>query len=153
MLDDYGKSGNVAAYEAFKAGEPKPAGYNADWTAEVRTHVDQGKRIYRVHALARPLTPYLRFELGWGYRTNMLGGEEFFILDTTGRPNPLQGTDDFWLFDESTVGILRYDDTRKFLGTEVLPADRTPEFLALRDKALSLAQPFPDWWATHGDAA
>jgi hypothetical protein len=50
-----------------------------------------GKRMYRVHVLSRPLTDYLRFELGWGFRRNMAAGEEFFILDTTDRENPIPG--------------------------------------------------------------
>ncbi|GFH34030.1 hypothetical protein SCWH03_02350 [Streptomyces pacificus] len=149
-LDDYSKSGSVEAYKAFLAGEGKPEDYNSDWVSEVHGYVNEGKRIYRVHVLSRPLTPYLRFELGWGYRTNMLGGEEFFILDITEQPNPLQGVDDFWLFDESAVGILSYDSAGKFLGAEVLPDERAAAFIAHRDKALSCAQPFAEWWGKYG---
>ncbi|WP_394813760.1 DUF6879 family protein [Streptomyces litchfieldiae] len=148
--DDYSKSGSVEAYEAFLAGEGKPEGYNADWVSEVRGYVNEGKRIYRVHILSRPLTPYLSFELGWGYRTNMLGGEEFFILDTTERPNPLDGVGDFWLFDGSAVGVMHYDDAGKFLSSEVLAEERTEEFVAYRDTALSKAQPFAEWWDNYG---
>jgi hypothetical protein len=149
-LDDYSKSGSVEAYKAFLAGESKLEGYNSDWVAEVRGYVNEGKRIYRVHILSRPLTPYLRFELGWGYRANMLGGEEFFILDTTEQPNPLEGVGDFWLFDESAVGVMRYDEAGKFLGSEVLPDGRAAEFTAHRDKALGNAQPFAEWWDKYG---
>ncbi|MFR9723758.1 DUF6879 family protein [Streptomyces sp. MS19] len=83
-LDDYGKSGGVAAYQAFLAGEPQPENYRTDsWVTTVGDAVRAGKRMYRVHILARPLTDYLRYELSWGYRRNMTAGEEFFILDTT----------------------------------------------------------------------
>lgn len=149
-LDDYSKSGSVEAYRTFLAGEGKPAGYNSDWVSEVRGHVAAGKRIYRVHILSRPLTSYLRFELGWGYRTNMAGGEEFFILDITERPHPLENVDDFWLFDDETVGVLRYDHLGTFRGVEVLSGDRAAEFIAHRDKALRHAQPFTAWWDTYG---
>ncbi|MBB1252715.1 DUF6879 family protein [Streptomyces alkaliterrae] len=149
-LDDYSKSGSVEAYEAFLAGEGKPEGYNADWVSEVSGHVSEGKRIYRVHILSRPLTPYLRFELSWGYRTNMLGGEEFFILDTTEQPNPLEGVEDFWLFDDTAVGVLRYDNAGTFLEAEVLPDAQAAEFIAHRDTALDHAQPFTEWWDKYG---
>lgn len=72
----------------------------------------------------RPLSDYLRFELGWGYRKNMSGGEEFFILDVTDRPNPL--------------------------GVDVLPPERTVEFALFRDVALAQAEPFTEWWAKYG---
>lgn len=118
-LDDYSRSGNVDAYHAYLAGEPQPAYYNADWVDEVRSHTENGKRIRRVHILSRPLTEYLRFELGWGYRKNMTGGEEFFILDVTNRPNPLPGVPDFWCFDSESVAVMRYDDTGRYLGSDV----------------------------------
>ena len=149
-LDDYSKSGNVDAYHAFLAGEPQPDDYNAAWVEELRSHTGKGKRIYRVHILSRPLTDYLRFELGWGYRKNMSGGEEFFILDTTERPNPLENVPDFWLFDSESMAAMSYSGDGKFLGSQVLPPDRAAEFIRYRDTALAHAEPFPDWWAKHG---
>ncbi|MBW1601898.1 hypothetical protein JJV70_07195 [Streptomyces sp. JJ66] len=149
-LDDYSKSGNVDAYHAFLAGEPQPDDYNAGWVEELRSHTAKGKRVYRVHILRRPLTDYLRFELGWGYRKNMTGGEEFYLLDVTDRPNPLRHVPDFWLFDSDSVAVMRYDDAGKFLGSTLLPPDRTEEFVGYRDAALAYAEPFSEWWAAHG---
>ncbi|EPH42379.1 hypothetical protein STRAU_4554 [Streptomyces aurantiacus JA 4570] len=124
-LDDYSQSGSVDAYRLFLDGRERPADYNDDWLAEVRAHTDAGRRMYRVHVVRRPLTPYLRFELGWGYRTNATAGEEFFILDVTDRPNPLpDGVGDFWLFDSTTPAQFHYSQDGKFLGADVLPDDR-----------------------------
>jgi len=148
-LDDYSKSGNVDAYHAFLAGEPQPADYNAGWVEELRSHTGAGKRIYRVHVLLRPLSDYLRFELGWGYQKNMSGGEEFFILDITDRSNPLENVPDFWFFDSESVAIMNYDGTGKFLGAEVLSPERTAEFERFRDLALAQAEPFTEWWAKY----
>ncbi|WP_367125509.1 DUF6879 family protein [Streptomyces phytohabitans] len=149
-LDDYSRSGSVDAYRRFLDGQPRPAGYNDDWCAEVRQHVAEGRRVHRVHVLARPLTPYLRFELGWGYVTNAAAGEEFFILDVTDRPSPLPPeVGDFWLFDGEATALLRYDADGGFRGAEVLPADRAGHYAACRDTALAHAVPFTDWWARH----
>ncbi|MET8683449.1 DUF6879 family protein [Streptomyces sp. NPDC004732] len=120
-LDDYSRSGSVDAYRLFLDGQPKPEDYNADWLEEVQAHTDAGRRMYRVHVLARPLTPYLRFELGWGYATNATAGEEFFIVDVTDQPNPVNGVPDFWLFDSSTVAVLHYTHDGKFVTADVLP--------------------------------
>ncbi|MFE3941403.1 DUF6879 family protein [Streptomyces sp. NPDC059118] len=149
-LDDYSKSGNVDAYHAFLAGEPQPDDYNAGWVEELRSHTGKGKRVYRVHILRRPLTDYLRFELGWGYQKNMSGGEEFFILDITDRPSILENVPDFWLFDSESVAVMNYDGTGKYLGSEVLPPERAPEFVGHRDLVLAHAEPFTEWWAKHG---
>ncbi|MFS7872937.1 DUF6879 family protein [Streptomyces asiaticus] len=150
-LDDYSGSGNTEAYRRFLAGEPRPESYNDEWVAELRSHTSKGKRIYRVHILSRPLTPYLRFELGWGYRTNQAGGEEFFILDTTDKANPLDGVGDFWLFDSGTPVAMYYDDAGAVTGRETLPEARSSEFVAYRDAALTHAEPFSEWWAKHGE--
>ncbi|MEU9730445.1 DUF6879 family protein [Streptomyces sp. NPDC048002] len=149
-LDDYSKSGNVDAYHAFLAGERQPDDYNTGWVEKLRSHTGEGKRVYRVHILRRPLTDYLRFELGWGYQRNMSGGEEFFILDITDRPNPLANVPDFWLFDSQSVAVMNYDGVGKYLGSEVLPPERTAEFTGHRDAALAHAEPFTEWWAKYG---
>ncbi|WP_059005628.1 DUF6879 family protein [Streptomyces specialis] len=149
-LDDYSKSGNVDAYRAFLAGEPQPDDYNEGWVEELRSHTEKGRRIYRVHILSRPLTEYLSFELGWGYWKNMTGGEEFFILDTTGKPNPLENVPDFWFFDSESVAVMHYDEAGKYLGSEVLRPEKATEFTRFRDTALAHAEPFTEWWAKHG---
>ncbi|WP_329621893.1 hypothetical protein OG357_16645 [Streptomyces sp. NBC_01255] len=149
-LADYSRSGSVDAYRLFLDGQPKPVDYNADWLADVRTHTSAGRRMYRVHVLARPLTPYLRFELGWGYVTNATAGEEFFILDVTEQPSPLPpSVGDFWLFDSTAAAPMRYDGEGGFLGADVLSDDRGPEYVTYRDTALAHAVPFADWWAKH----
>ncbi|MBT2456587.1 DUF6879 family protein [Streptomyces sp. ISL-86] len=151
-LDDYSKSGGVDAYRAFLAGEAQPEDYKtAGWLTTVGAAVQSGKRIYRVHILARPLTDYLRFELSWGYRRNMTVGEEFFILDTTSQENPIPDAPDFWLFDDRAVGAMNYDGQGKYLGAELLGEDQLSRFLTYRDTAMAHAVPFSEWWAKYGE--
>lgn len=151
ILDDYNIPSSAENVRAFLAGEPKPEGHNAQWVETVRAATERGKRMYRVHILSRPLTDYLRYELGWGYVTNMTGGEEFFVLDTTEKPNPLAGVPDFWMFDESTPVVMHYDETGAFEGPEFLSPERAPEFVTYRDTAMAHAVPFPEWWAQYGE--
>ncbi|MGW1029240.1 DUF6879 family protein [Streptomyces sp. NPDC002577] len=136
---------------AFLAGEPQPEDYNQEWVDTVRAATNSGKRMYRVHILSRPLTPYLRFELGWGYQKNATAGEEFFILDTTEKPNPLEEAPDFWFFDTATPAVMNYAEDGSFLGADVLPDDRAGEFRSYRDTAMAHATPFPEWWAKYGE--
>ncbi|QKW10675.1 hypothetical protein HUT18_06275 [Streptomyces sp. NA04227] len=151
-MDDYSQSGGVDAYQAFLAGKPKPEGFTDNpWMTTVGDAIKSGKRMYRVHILARPLNDYLRFELGWGYIRNMKAGEEFFILDTTDQENPIPEAPDFWLFDEQIIGTMIYDGHGKFLNAEFLGEEELVTFLAYRDKALAHAVPFADWWAEYGE--
>ncbi|WP_406289038.1 hypothetical protein [Embleya sp. NBC_00896] len=46
---------------------------------------------------------------------------------------------------------MRYDDAGAVVNRETLPDFRGAEFVALRDKALEQAEPFPDWWAKYGE--
>ncbi|MFF2805707.1 DUF6879 family protein [Streptomyces sp. NPDC058000] len=149
-LDDYSKSGGVDAYEAFLAGKPQPESYKSSgWVTTVRDATQAGRRMYRVHILNRPLSDYLRFELGWGYVRNQGAGEEFFILDTTEQVNPLDGVPDFWAFDERVVVSMKYGDAGAFLGAEIAPEGRAQEWLERRDTAMNHAVPFPEWWDRH----
>ncbi|MFI5981816.1 DUF6879 family protein [Streptomyces sp. NPDC051555] len=151
-LDDYSQSGGVGAYQDFLAGKPQPEDFKtADWVATVGNATQAGKRMYRVHIVTRPLTDYLRFELGWGYIRNMAAGEEFFILDITEQENPIPGAPDFWMFDNRTVGAMSYDSEGKYLGSEFIGESQLSEFLAYRDSALAAAVPFPEWWAQYGE--
>ncbi|MEU8460229.1 DUF6879 family protein [Streptomyces sp. NPDC029003] len=147
-LDDYSGSSHPESIRAFLAGEPQPEDYNQEWAEEVRGNIRAGKRMYRVHILARPLTDYLRFELGWGYRKNMLAGEEFYILDTTERPNPLPNVPDFWMFDETSVASTNYGEGGRFLGAE--SRSNPAEWIHWRDLAMSHAVPFAEWWERYG---
>ncbi|MFE6866470.1 DUF6879 family protein [Kitasatospora sp. NPDC057692] len=150
-LDDYSRSGGVDAYRAFLAGEPQPEDYRtAGWVGTVAEATHGGKRMYRVHVLSRPLTDYLRFELAWGYHRNMAVGEEFFILDTTGRDNPIPQAPDFWLFDDEAVAAMTYDGNGKYLGADFPDASRLDEFRAYRDTAMAHSVPFAEWWAQYG---
>lgn len=151
-LNNYGVSRLEGHFRAFLNGEPQPEEFkNSPWVSTIHRAVQSDKRMYRVHILSRPLTDYLRYELGWGYHRNMAAGEEFFILDTTERPNPLEGVGDFWLYDEVIVEAMNYDASGKYLGTETLPQERASEFIEYRNIAMRHAVPFSEWWDKYGE--
>jgi hypothetical protein len=150
-LDVYTIPAEQETFHAFKDGEPQPEAHkNAPWVSTVRGIVGSGRRLYRVHILRRPLTPYLQYELGWGYVRNSAAGEEFFILDITDRPNPLVGVPDFWMYDERFGVTMSYNEAGEFLGAERIPKDQTDTWLKIRDTAMAQAEPFAQWWELHG---
>jgi len=111
------------AFRRYLAGEPLPSAADAltDWEALVRRSTAGGRVISRVHAIEGPLTPYLRFEIDWGYPYTAAAGEQIAILhrdslrEVFGADTP---PPDFWLFDDERVLWMEYDDAGRFVGSE-----------------------------------
>lgn len=78
-----------------------------------------------MHVLTRPLSEYLRFEFSRYYAPHALAGEDIRILDVTERENPLPHVGDFWMFDRSTVVLMRYEDDGTQIGRELYEGDTT----------------------------
>lgn len=56
---------------------------------------------------------------------------------------------DFWLFDDRDVYRMHYTPEGKFIGGELLPAERLTEYQGYRDLALTRAVPFAAYWERH----
>jgi hypothetical protein len=113
------------AFRAFCEGRPLPLSERPtkqDWMRRVANACAQGKRIYRVHVLDQPLTPYLQYELA-SYPENVEAGEEVYIADRTGRPHLAELTEDFWLCDADSdrpfALLMNYDTEGRFLKGEL----------------------------------
>lgn len=130
----------------FLAGEDMgPEWSDNPW---VRSMTDKGKHVSRVHVFRSPLTDYLRYELA-AYPGNIEAGEEIGIIDlseqtVTGLPDH-----DFWLFDDRDVYRMHYTEAGGFVGAELLPADRVPEYRGYRDRAATAAVTFASYWERH----
>ncbi|MFD4169119.1 DUF6879 family protein [Streptomyces albidoflavus] len=131
-------------FARFLGGERFPGPYEDDWTALIRRHRDTGGTIGRVHVVTRPLSDYLRFEFERYYRHQAPVGEDIRILDVTDRTNPLAGIDDFWMFDRSTVVLMKYDDDGTQIERELYEGDPTP-FLEYQRIALAESVPFLEY--------
>lgn len=126
-------------FEKFLAGEPM--GPEWDDNPWVRAMTDKGKRVSRVHVLRSPLTDYLRYELS-AYPGNIVAGESIGIIDLTDRRVTGLPDHDFWLFDDARVYRMHYTPEGRFIGAELLPAGKLPEYQRYRDIAQAEAEPF-----------
>lgn len=135
------------AIRRFLAGEPVSREVTAAWTRRVRAYLDSGRRVAWVHALTRPLTPYLRFEFEH-YRHNVGAGEEVRILDLTEREIPGLPKQDYWLFDDSRVVLMHYEEDGTQISREVF--DRDPEsYVRWKKIALEASVPFLEFVQEH----
>ncbi|MFD8910232.1 DUF6879 family protein [Streptomyces sp. NPDC059575] len=120
-----------------------PAHYSSGYTDGLRRLRAEGKSKGRVHVVSRPLTDYLRFEFMY-YAVHAAAGDDIRILDVTDRPNPLEGVQDFWLFDRSEVVLMNYATDGTQINREVFEGDVTP-FLEYQRIALAESVPFEEY--------
>lgn len=72
------------------------------------------------------------------------------MVDRDAHPDLDTLTEDFWMFDERRVAVMRYDEHERFVGTED-PVDPIETYVARRDLVMRYAVPFDQWVAEHKD--
>ncbi|GAA4993814.1 hypothetical protein GCM10023205_78150 [Yinghuangia aomiensis] len=129
---------------AFRAGAVvDPHAYSNDYTEDLKRVRREGKVKGRVHIVTRPLSEYLRFEFMY-YLPHAWAGEDIRIMDVTGRPNPLAGVQDFWMFDRKEVVLMNYRTDGTQINREVFEGDVSP-FIEYQRIALAEAVPFEEY--------
>ncbi|MGF1427681.1 DUF6879 family protein [Kitasatospora sp. LaBMicrA B282] len=142
--DRYNVDGERDEFRAFLDGKEMPEDWeDSPW---VRSMIEAGKTLQRVHILRSPLTDYLRFELGWGYVGNLRAGEDIRIIDLADRNIAGLPDHDFWLFDDAKVYRMHYGDDDEFLGAEPLSQDSLEKYRAYRDTSWENATPYSEYW-------
>ncbi|WP_330330537.1 hypothetical protein OHS33_12875 [Streptomyces sp. NBC_00536] len=132
-------------FRAFKAGvRIDPQTVSNAYTERLRLQAGEGRPQGRVHVLTRPLSDYLRFEFSQYYAPHVLAGEQIRILDVTDRPNPLEGVQDFWMFDRSEVVLMNYQPDGRQINREVYEGDPAP-FLAYQRIAIAESVSFEEY--------
>jgi len=108
----------LAAFLNGQQSPPRTPRYDS-WLAMVARATASGRTVERVRIAARPLADYTRFEFA-AYPENIAAGEKVRVVER----GSLQGADiawadkDFWIFDDKTVALLRYDEEGRFLRAE-----------------------------------
>ena len=114
------------------------------WLTRVRHFRATGRWIGRVHRLRRPLTDYLRYEFAV-YRHTVAAGEDVRILDVTDQPDPGLPSEDFWLFDDTSIVRMDYDNQGKQLGRELLEDTDPGPYVEWKRIALAHALPYAEY--------
>ncbi|MGW5735712.1 MULTISPECIES: DUF6879 family protein [Streptomyces] len=132
-------------FSAFLSGSRiDPGAVSNEYTDRLRLQVTEGRVQGRVHVVSRPLSDYLRFEFHHYYKAHALAGEQIRILDVTDRPNPVEGAQDFWMFDRSEVVLMNYEPDGRQINREVFEGDVSP-FLEYQRIALAESVPFEEY--------
>ncbi|MBC9718988.1 hypothetical protein H9Y04_41325 [Streptomyces sp. TRM66268-LWL] len=114
-----------------------------EYVADLRRVRTEGKSKGRVHIVTRPLSDYLAYEFMY-YLPHSRAGEDIRILDVTDRENPLDGVEDFWLFDTSEVVLMNYAPDGTQISRELFEGDVSP-YLEYQRIALAESVPFEEY--------
>jgi len=141
--DHYESAPEHRALAEWRARRPVPPRTDG-WLELVTDHVRAGRSIGRVHVVSRPLSEYVQFELAL-YAQHTAVGEQVAIADRSlDRDHLATLRQDFWIFDETTVALMHYDDAGRFLqATDA--SDHLEEYLHLQQMALNAAVPLHAW--------
>ncbi|MEV7287753.1 DUF6879 family protein [Streptomyces sp. NPDC093252] len=131
-------------FAAFREGRPLEPYTDSTYTERVSRHRGEGKHYGRVHIVTRPLSAYLRFEFSRYYRVHARVGDHIRILDVTDRPNPLEGVQDFWMFDRSEVILMNYEADGTQINRQVFEGD-VSSFVEYQSIAIAESVPFEEY--------
>jgi hypothetical protein len=146
-LPVYDMPGEWEEFARHLAGEQPPPDLHYRWLDTVTECVKARKVFQRVHVVTSPLSDYLKYEFAWGYVFNARAGENIRILDLAYQADPGLPAHDFWLFDDTTVVRMDYNEHGAQLGRELLQdADPAP-YVQWKRLALSHARPFAQYYA------
>lgn len=141
-LQAYDAASERAAYTQFlrtgvHVAEP------GSWQDLLAAHCNAGRQLRRVHIVEEPLTDYIRFDLA-AYALNEQAGEDIRLLpvaaDQWPEGLPRGPLADFWLFDDTRLWSMEYDDKGRFVAVELKedPHD-VAQAQQWRDRALAAA--------------
>jgi hypothetical protein len=146
-LDHYAVNRDMLA--RYLTGDPLPPDDKSiEWLAFVREATAAGKTVGRARVAPTRLTPYVRYEIEWGYLYNAVAGETVALVITDDAPALFAGLplEDFWLIDNDAVGRMTYDQDGAFTGaTLVTEPTEVRRYVACRDRALQHATPLREF--------
>lgn len=137
-LPSYAVDEEREAFDQFLAGMPLPKNPEADpWLQSIQAKVEAGVRVTNLHVIPDQLTPYLRFAIDWSYVYRHRAGEQIlFISAEDARRCSPPVSQDFWLFDDRDVVVMRYDAEGNYLGADgVDVAEKIDRYLAICEAA------------------
>ena len=124
------KEEHEALHQFTKTGTFTP--FNEAWWILVQSATSAGKQVHRLRLLSEKLTDYERFEIQ-AYQ-GISAGEEIRTVLRQDYPD----LTDFWMFDETYIGELHYDEDGTFI--RLLTRKATSKELQMYQKAKQLFQ-------------
>lgn len=152
----YSVEADLQEFEKWKRSEQTAADdpSNQYW-CELRDLRDRGIESRRVRVIDFPISDYLRYEIDF-YRGSSEQGEEILFIERAPTIDCMQSTavtQDYWLFDRSTVLLWKYDKRGQRDGQDEAtnPVSVAP-YRELRDCLVRHALPMSEFMARYPDS-
>jgi hypothetical protein len=121
--DTYHLDYEAADFQQFLAGRSAPPteiSWWRPWLDMVTAMTREGKRVGRVRILAEPPTDYQRWEL-WAAPWHAQAGEHIgYLTRTQANTLGLPTEYDWWLLDEQSVIVMRFDEIGRIAGKDLV---------------------------------
>jgi hypothetical protein len=154
LLSRYNVPDETEDYKKFLAGQSEPPDdYLKDWRSVITSAKASGKEFRRVRVVDGSLSNYLKFEIAWAYRGNIVAGEDIrFIIRTEIQPfnTSVPILKDYWLFDDAECFLMDYDYCGTFLGISRVPTEIVQHYVALKGEAEKLSIPSSEAFTSLG---
>jgi hypothetical protein len=133
-----------AAVQRFLAGEPH--GIDLTWfTSKLEQQRLDGRSTTLVNVVVEPPNDYTRMSIAILLEYVAAGQDTRIIPVAENKwPEDLPRYD-YWLFDETDVWRMHYDEGMRWVGAELLDRSATPDHVRWRDHALELSTPLDDY--------
>lgn len=123
LLQEYHVGEEWENFEKYRKGFPVPLfDEQKQWNEQIREWKNQGKTVERIRLIDSPVSDYVKFEIEIGYLPSALCGQnvKFVSRKKFNQNNPDKIKKDFWIFDDSIVFEMNYDEKGSFLGGQVV---------------------------------
>ena len=115
ILQKYNVDEEKQAYQYFQQYNKLPDGFWKDWHNIIQQAKIRGAIIQRVHLIKVPITSYISFELEF-YKKSLDKWEKIFYIPLD--ECSIKVESDFWIFDDSIVLKMNYDEYGRFINFE-----------------------------------
>lgn len=137
----YHQPAEAEPWRRWRAGEPDDLAWLRPWLNDVAAATRAGRIFSRVRVFHEPPTEYQRWQLDVT-PANIAAGEDMRVLTQAEASALGLPARDFWLFDESRVALM-YFENQRFAGTEIIASPQeVNRYRAWRDIACDHAIPF-----------
>lgn len=143
LMQQYLVDGEKDLYEKSKQSILKDSEflkYHNDWLKFLERCKKSKKSVLRVHAIKKPYSSYLKFEIDYSYKYNLKYGEtiKLLIIDNEFEVflNKYEYIGDFWLFDNKDCIFLKYDRNGTFLGVQKIKKKYLNEIISIKEYCL-----------------
>jgi hypothetical protein len=113
----YNPSYEGESLRKFLEGEPDDLSWMQAWLRMVREATAEGRRFSRVRLVELPMSDWSRYSYALSEH-NIAAGEEIRYIECSSAPH--LPDHDYWLFDSSKLVIMRFDQTDRFIGGELI---------------------------------